>query len=106
MHSKDAAALGEDGQRLHLLAVWREASGFTAREQAALAWAEALTLLPQLAAADDRFQELARQFSSEEVAGLTLAIIATNGWNRLCRAAQIPAGQYVSPYTAGAHAAS
>jgi AhpD family alkylhydroperoxidase len=106
MHSKDAAALGEDGQRLHLLAVWREAPGFTPREQAALAWAEALTLLPQLAAADDRFQELARQFSSEEVAGLTLAIIATNEWNRLCRAAQIPAGQYVSPYRAGAHAAS
>jgi AhpD family alkylhydroperoxidase len=106
MHSKDAVALGEETQRLQLLAVWRDAPGFSARERAALAWAEALTLLPQRGAPDDRFEELTRQFSADEVAGLTLAIIATNGWNRLCRAFQIPAGRYVSPYQAGVHGAS
>ena len=105
MHSKDARALGEDEQWLHLLAVWREAPGFTAKERAALAWAEALTMLPQLGAPDDRYQELARRFTPEQVVGLTLAVIATNGWNRLCRAFQIPAGQYTSLYGAGAHAA-
>jgi AhpD family alkylhydroperoxidase len=106
MHSKDARALGEDEQRLHLLAVWREAPGFSAKEQAALAWAEALTLLPQLGAPDERYQELTRQFTPGQVVGLTLAVIATNGWNRLCRAFQIPAGEYASPHGAGAHAAS
>lgn len=106
MHSKDARGLGEDEQRLHLLAVWREAPGFTAREHAALAWVEALTLLPQHGALDDRDQELTGHFPPEQAAGLTLAIIATNGWNRLCRAFQIPAGRYTSPYGGGQHAAS
>jgi AhpD family alkylhydroperoxidase len=35
MHSKDARALGESEQRLHLLAAWREASCYDARERAA-----------------------------------------------------------------------
>jgi AhpD family alkylhydroperoxidase len=43
MHSKDARALGESEQRLHLLAAWREASCYGARERAALAWCEDLT---------------------------------------------------------------
>ncbi len=106
MRSKDACALGEDEQRLHLLTVWRDAPGFTAAEQAALAWAEALTLLPQQGAPDDRFEGLTRQFSLEQVAALTLAVIATNSWNRLCRAFRIPAGQYVSRYGGGERSAS
>jgi AhpD family alkylhydroperoxidase len=44
MHTKDARAIGEDEQRLHLVAVWREASCFSERERAALAWSEAVTL--------------------------------------------------------------
>jgi hypothetical protein len=38
--------MGEDEQRLHLAAVWREAPCYSARERAALAWCEALTRLP------------------------------------------------------------
>src|SRR6187551_2540381 len=38
--------LGVPADKLHLVAVWREAPIFSARERAALAWAEALTLLP------------------------------------------------------------
>ena len=45
MHSKDARAAGETEQRLHLLAAWREAPLYTPRERAALAWAEAVTLV-------------------------------------------------------------
>jgi AhpD family alkylhydroperoxidase len=52
-HSKDARALGEDEQRLHVLGGWREAPPFTARERAALGRCEALTLLPQTGAPDD-----------------------------------------------------
>jgi AhpD family alkylhydroperoxidase len=47
MHSKDARALGESEQRLHLLAAWREAPCYDARERAALAWCEDLTLISQ-----------------------------------------------------------
>ena len=49
MHSKDARALGESEQRLYLLAAWREAPCYGARERAALAWCEDLTLISQRA---------------------------------------------------------
>lgn len=40
MHTKDAAAAGEDQQRLNLVAVWREATVFSDAERAALAVTE------------------------------------------------------------------
>src|SRR3954466_7941290 len=43
MHRQDALKLGETDDRLLLLNAWRESQLFTARERAALAWAEALT---------------------------------------------------------------
>ena len=96
MHTKDALAMGEDPQRLHLVAVWREAPGFDARERAALAWTEALTLLSETGAPDDVYDEMARQFSPEEQVALTLAIIAINGWNRLAVGFRQPVSDYVS----------
>ena len=36
MHSRDARAHGESEQRLYLLNAWREAPGYSEREQAAL----------------------------------------------------------------------
>jgi len=96
MHTKDAVAIGEDPQRLHLVAVWREAPDFSPRERAALAWTEALTLLPQSGAPDDVYAEVARQFSPQEQVALTLAIVAINGWNRLAVGFRQPVGGYVS----------
>ncbi len=45
MHTRDAMARGESAQRLHLLPAWRETTVYSARECAALAWTEALTLV-------------------------------------------------------------
>jgi AhpD family alkylhydroperoxidase len=45
MHSKDARAGGESEQRLYVLDAWREAPFYSDRERAALAWAEAVTLI-------------------------------------------------------------
>src|SRR6266542_4627352 len=45
MHSKDLRAAGETEQRLYLLDAWRESPFYSDRERAALAWAEAVTLL-------------------------------------------------------------
>src|SRR5260370_28490267 len=42
MHTKDARAAGETEQRLYGLSAWRETPYFTAREQAALAFTEAV----------------------------------------------------------------
>ncbi len=99
MHTKDAEAMGERSQRLNLVAVWREAPVFSERERAALAWTEALTLLPASGAPDDVYAQLAEQFDAREQALLTLAIIAINGWNRLGVGFRTPVGGYVSDRT-------
>ena len=96
MHTKDARAIGEDEQRLHLVAVWRETPSFTPRERAALAWTEALTLLPETGAPDDVYDAMAGEFDPAEQVALTLAIIAINGWNRLAVGFRRPVGSYVS----------
>jgi AhpD family alkylhydroperoxidase len=98
MHSKDARALGESEQRLHLLAAWREASCYHARERAALAWCEDLTVISKQGAPDAVFEELEQTFSPQEIVALTLAIVAINGWNRLAMAMRTPVGSYVSSH--------
>lgn len=95
MHTKDARALGETDDRMHLLAAWQEAeSVFSARERAALAWCETLTLLPQTGAPDDVYDRLAALFGPQEIVVLTLAIVAINGWNRLAVALRADVGHY------------
>ena len=83
MHHRDARAAGEQQTRLDTVSAWRETPFFTAREEAALAWCEALTELSRAGAPADRYEALAKEFSPEEIAALTFAIVAINGWNRL-----------------------
>ena len=94
MHSKDARAAGETEQRLYLLDAWRESPFYSARERAALAWAEALTLVAQTHAPDEVYEEARAQFSEKELADLTLAIVAINGWNRIAIGFRSPPGTY------------
>jgi len=82
MHTRDARKGGESEERIYLLEAWRESPLYTARERAALAWTESLTLLPETGAPDDVYAEVAAQFSEPEIADLTLAIGAINLWNR------------------------
>jgi AhpD family alkylhydroperoxidase len=96
MHTKDARALGEEQDRLDLVAAWLEAGCFSERERAALAWCEALTLIASTGAPDDVYDAVARNFEPTEVAALTLAITTINAWNRLNVGLRVPAGGYVS----------
>jgi AhpD family alkylhydroperoxidase len=97
MHSKDARAAGETEQRLYGLNAWREAPYYSARERAALEWTEALTLVAETHVPDDVYERVREQFSEAELAHLSLAIVAINGWNRLNVAARTVAGDYVPP---------
>jgi AhpD family alkylhydroperoxidase len=97
MHTKDATALGIDPQRLHLATVWQEAPIYSSRERAALAWCEALTLLPRSGAPDDVYLQIEREFDHEEIVALTLAIVAINGWNRFAVGLRTPVGSYARP---------
>lgn len=94
MHSKDLRAAGETEQRLYMLEAWREAPFYTERERAALAWAEAVTLLTNKEVPDDVYEQARAQFNEQELATLTLAVVAINGWNRLNIAFRTPAGNY------------
>src|SRR5215510_15399959 len=83
MHSRDARKHGETEQRLYLLSAWRESPLYTARERAALAWTDALTLIAQTHAPDADFEEVRQHFTDKELVNLTLLIGAINAWNRL-----------------------
>jgi AhpD family alkylhydroperoxidase len=94
MHTKDARAHGETEQRLYGLSAWREAPYYTERERAALAWTEAVTEVARTNVPDDVFELASRQFSEKELADLTLAIVAINGWNRLAVSFRKTPGTY------------
>ncbi len=94
MHTKDARAAGETEQRLYLLSAWRETTAYTPRERAALAWAEAVTLLAAHGVPDDVYAQAQLQLDAKELVDLTLAIVAINGWNRLAVAFQADVGSY------------
>ena len=90
MHTNDARKLGDSDERMHLLNAWREAPVFNARERAALAWTEAVTLISADHAPDEVYDEARRQFSEKELVDLTAAVVAINGWNRIAIAFRTP----------------
>jgi AhpD family alkylhydroperoxidase len=94
MHSKDLRAAGETEQRLYMLDAWRESPFYTERERAALAWAEAVTLVTDGHVPDEVYEQARAQFTEEELANLTLAVVAINGWNRLNIAFRTEPGGY------------
>jgi len=104
MHSKDARAGGETEQRLYGLDAWRETPYYSDRERAALEWTEALTLVADTHVPDEVYDQVRAQFSEDELAHLSLAIVAINGWNRLNVAARTVPGGYVAGSVAALHA--
>jgi AhpD family alkylhydroperoxidase len=94
MHSKDARAAGESEQRLYELNAWREAPFYSKREQAALEWTEAVTLVAAGHVPDQVYEQVREQFSAAELANLTLAVVAINGWNRFGIAFRAVPGEY------------
>ncbi|WP_455814991.1 carboxymuconolactone decarboxylase family protein [Pseudomonas graminis] len=84
MHTKALHKAGLPWDKIVLTKVWREAGGwFSSREQAALAWAESLTLIAQTHAPDEVFAQVQAEFSDTEIADLTIAIGLMNAYNRL-----------------------
>ncbi len=94
MHSKDLRAEGESEERLYLLDAWREAPFYSDRERAALAWAEAVTLIANDHVPDDVYEQTRQQFTDDELVKLTLAVVAINAWNRFSIAFRAIPGTY------------
>src|SRR6185437_10528285 len=80
-HILQAERLGVPGDKLNLVVVWREAPQFSARERAALAWTEALTLLTG-GVSDEVYEQARKEFSDKELTYLTSAVASINVWNR------------------------
>lgn len=83
MHSQEARDDGEHQVRLDVLPAWREAPCFSTQERAALAWAEALTLVSQQAVSDNDYQNALAAFGEQGLIDLTAIIVQINSWNRV-----------------------
>ncbi|MEU8794665.1 carboxymuconolactone decarboxylase family protein [Streptomyces sp. NPDC048643] len=84
MHTNDARKAGESEDRLHMVAVWREARHFfTPKEQAALALTEAVTRVADAGVPDDVYAEAAAHFDDAELGHVLALILTINTWNRV-----------------------
>lgn len=97
MHYKEAIHAGEVPLRLMSVSAWREAPYYSNEEQAALAFAERLTLMRTDETNDNIHEELNKYFSKDEIAYLTLAIAQINSWNRLVKSFGPTPGKYEVP---------
>ncbi|MFZ0215137.1 MAG: carboxymuconolactone decarboxylase family protein [Candidatus Dormiibacterota bacterium] len=92
MHTSDARAAGETEQRLYALDAWCETSVFTARERAALALVEAVTLVTEGHVPDEVWSEASAHFDERELAVLVAEIAMMNFWNRIAIASRTTPG--------------
>ena len=83
MHTKEARAIGETEQRIYGLAAWRETPYFTPRERAALAFTETVTRLSETHVPGQAYQDVAAEFSPQQVAALVSLIVTINAWNAI-----------------------
>ena len=91
MHTRDLKRLGVSEEKLTLLQVWRDAGTlFSAREKAAIAWAETVTRVAETHAPDEDYQAVAAEFDDKELADLTYAISLMNAFNRLGAPFRLP----------------
>lgn len=84
MHTKALHKEGMPWDKIVLTQVWREAGNwFSSNEQAALAWAESLTLIAQTNAPDEVYALVQKEFSEKAITDMTIAIGLMNAYNRL-----------------------
>ena len=83
MHTREAREDGETSERLDRVIVWDQVSDFSAREQAALVWTEALTELDPKTDRGALRARLREQFTDEEIGVLTVTVAMINLWNRI-----------------------
>ena len=84
LHCRDLRKAGVDWEKIVLVQVWREAGAlFSAREQAALAWAEMVTRVAETEIPDSDYEAARQEFGEKELADLTIAIALMNAFNRL-----------------------
>jgi AhpD family alkylhydroperoxidase len=96
LHARALTKGGISDERLWSVAAWREAPYYSDAERAALALVEAMTRIADRAEGvpDDVWDEAARHFDEQQLAGLVLAVANVNTWNRLNVATRQVAGAW------------
>jgi len=97
MHWRDLVKQGCEPRHLNALSAWREAPFFSARERAALAWADAVNALPGRDDTDSAWPALREHFSDTEIAELAYAIAAIRGWNAINLSLRNPLPEHPAP---------
>ncbi|HEY3644053.1 MAG TPA: carboxymuconolactone decarboxylase family protein [Gammaproteobacteria bacterium] len=82
MHARDLLKQGEDLQRIVSLDAWRDSEFYSAKERAALDWAEHVNALDEHGL-DAAGAELQQHFNEREIAELSFAVATINAWNML-----------------------
>jgi AhpD family alkylhydroperoxidase len=84
MHLDEARQDEMDERKLGLIAAWHEApTFFDARERAALALTEQVTLISEQGVTDDVWAQVTQNFDDKQIVVVLTAIGAINMWNRL-----------------------
>jgi AhpD family alkylhydroperoxidase len=96
MHTKEAAAGGENAVRLNLVAAWRESTVFTEAEQAALALAEEGTRLADASqgVSDETWAQVRKHYDDDQIAALVALVALINAANRLAVIVHQRGGSY------------
>ncbi|BDM72700.1 alkyl hydroperoxide reductase AhpD [Streptomyces nigrescens] len=93
MHVKNLRQAGVGRQRIDLLPAWEEAGDlYSARERAALAFTEAVTVLTEGHVPDEVYERAAAHFDERELAHLLAVVVAINNWNRVNVTVRQPPG--------------
>jgi AhpD family alkylhydroperoxidase len=83
LHTEELRKVGETEGRIGEVVEWRNSELYTARERAALAWAEAVTDIQEGHAPDVLYEAVRAVFTEVETVNLTLVITTINAWNRI-----------------------
>src|SRR3569832_2190070 len=95
MHAHALAKMGVAQRAINTIAGWREASRFfSPRDQAALAWAEAVNAVPHRSPSDAEFGQIREHFKDGEIAELTFAITTNRAWNMLNASFHMPVPEH------------
>jgi len=100
LYYSEARKEGALDPRLDLVVAWRDTDLFTARERAALGWAEALTRVAEARVTDEAYDLVKAQFTEEEHVRLTLVIGVFNAFNRLAAGHGVKATSDARPQSA------
>ncbi|MFF1445842.1 carboxymuconolactone decarboxylase family protein [Streptomyces sp. NPDC058295] len=83
VHTRAAVRAGEDTRRLGVLAAWRDTDLFTPLERAALALAEATTVLSDAAAQEAAYADAVEVLTEDQTAAVIWVAVTINAFNRV-----------------------